>query len=232
MKIIDCITYFDEPLLFEIRANTLSDYVDQFIVCEAKYTHAGKKKNLNFDINRYKKFKDKINYIVVDQQPDNLFDESKINKTNNQFYRLNAQRRIYLQREAIFEELSKNDKEDWIIYSDSDEIPNLEYFKFNTCKKKVVLFNQKLFYYKFNLTLLDNSWFGSKACKLKNLKSISALRNIRINPFDNLGIICVRAKIGCTAKIAGQILQHKFVFLMEDAIVISTRKDMRVTCWA
>ena len=136
MKIIDCITYFDEPLLFEIRANTLSDYVDQFIVCEAKYTHAGKKKNLNFDINRYKKFKDKINYIVVDQQPDNLFDESKINKTNNQFYRLNAQRRIYLQREAIFEELSKNDKEDWIIYSDSDEIPNLEYFKFNTCKKK------------------------------------------------------------------------------------------------
>ena len=27
--------------------------------------------------------------------------------------------------------------------------------------------------------MLDNSWFGSKACKLKNLKSISALRNIK-----------------------------------------------------
>ena len=30
------------------------------------------KKKLNFDINNFKKFKDKIIYIVVDKQPDNI----------------------------------------------------------------------------------------------------------------------------------------------------------------
>ena len=75
MKIIDCITYFNEPLLFEIRLNILNEYVDEFLVCEAKYTHAGKEKNLNFDLNKFRKFKNKINYIVVENQPKGLFDE-------------------------------------------------------------------------------------------------------------------------------------------------------------
>ena len=48
MKIIDCITYFNEPLLFEIRLNILEKFVDEFIVCEAKYTHSGERKKLNF----------------------------------------------------------------------------------------------------------------------------------------------------------------------------------------
>ena len=34
MKIIDCITYFNEPLLFELRLNILNEYVDEFL--EAK----------------------------------------------------------------------------------------------------------------------------------------------------------------------------------------------------
>ena len=46
MKIIDCITYFNEPLLFELRLNILEKFVDEFIVCEARYTHAGEKKKL------------------------------------------------------------------------------------------------------------------------------------------------------------------------------------------
>ena len=46
MKIFDCTTYFDEPLLFELRLNILNNYVDKFIVCEATYTHSGQKKKL------------------------------------------------------------------------------------------------------------------------------------------------------------------------------------------
>ena len=46
MKIFDCTTYFDEPLLFELRLNILSKYVDEFIVCEATFTHSGQKKKL------------------------------------------------------------------------------------------------------------------------------------------------------------------------------------------
>ena len=44
MKIIDCITYFNEPLLFDIRLNILNEHVDHFIVSEALYTHSGNKK--------------------------------------------------------------------------------------------------------------------------------------------------------------------------------------------
>ena len=46
MKVFDCITYYDEPLLFEIRLNILDKFVDEFIVSEALFSHSGKKKKL------------------------------------------------------------------------------------------------------------------------------------------------------------------------------------------
>ena len=46
MKTIDCITFFNEPLLFDLRLNILDRYVDEFIVCEAKYTMLEEKRNL------------------------------------------------------------------------------------------------------------------------------------------------------------------------------------------
>jgi len=184
MKIIDCITYFNEPMLFELRLNILEKYVDEFIVCEAKYTHAGEEKNLNFDINKFKNFKEKINYIVVETEPNNLINIKDFGKQKNSIKRINAQKRILHQREAIFREAKKKNTNDWIIYSDSDEIPNLEIFNLKTCKKKIVLFNQKLFYYKFNLCLPNYKWFGSKACKVKDLNSITDLRNIKTKKYD------------------------------------------------
>ena len=63
MKIIDCITYFNEPLLFELRLNILNEYVDEFLICEAKFTHAGERKKLKFNKKDYEKFKKKINYL-------------------------------------------------------------------------------------------------------------------------------------------------------------------------
>ena len=184
MKIIDCITYFNEPMLFELRLNILEKYVDEFIVCEAKYTHAGEEKNLNFDINKFKNFKEKINYIVVETEPNNLINIKDFGKQKNSIKRINAQKRILHQREAIFREAKKKNTNDWIIYSDSDEIPNLEIFNLKKCKKKIVLFNQKLFYYKFNLCLPNYKWFGSKACKVKDLNSITDLRNIKTKKYD------------------------------------------------
>ena len=69
MKIIDCFNYFDEDMMLEIRLSTLFDYVDEFIICEATLDHAGNKKKLNFDINKFKKYEKKINYIVIDDLP-------------------------------------------------------------------------------------------------------------------------------------------------------------------
>ena len=72
MKIYDCFMYYDEDLLLEIRLNELNKYVKKFVIAEATYTHNGSKKKLNFDIQKFKKFKDKIEYIVVDDQPPNI----------------------------------------------------------------------------------------------------------------------------------------------------------------
>ena len=70
MKIFDCFMYFDEDLILDLRLNYLNDFVDKFVIVESTVDHQGKSKKLNFDINKYKKFKNKINYIVVEDTPD------------------------------------------------------------------------------------------------------------------------------------------------------------------
>ena len=184
MKIIDCITYFDEPLLFELRLKVLNNYVDEFIVCEALYTHSGKKKKINFNKNNYPTLKKKITHIIVDKEPDNLFEINGSNKSNNSLFRLNATKRIEKQRNKIISYLEKNNPNDWIIYSDSDEIPDLSKIDLKKSEKKIILFKQKIFHYKFNLVLNTYDWYGSKACKLKNLKSITNLRNIKSKKYS------------------------------------------------
>ena len=110
MRIIDCITYFNEPMLFELRLKILGKYVDEFLVCEARYTHAGEKKKLNFDLNRFKDFQNKINYVTVETEPRNLAEIKKFDEKNNSLFRYNAQKRILHQREAIFREVKKKTK--------------------------------------------------------------------------------------------------------------------------
>ena len=64
--------YFDEDLVLDIRLNTLKDKVDKFIIVEATKNHAGENKKLNFKFENFSKFRDKINYIVVDDMPINV----------------------------------------------------------------------------------------------------------------------------------------------------------------
>ena len=179
MKIFDCITYFDEPLLFDLRLNMLNKYVDKFIVCEATFTHSGKKKKINFDKNNYPNFKDKIVHIIVNEEPNNLLKIDELNKFDNSLFRLNASKRIEKQRNEIASYFDSSNDEDWIIYSDSDEIPDLSKKDLKNENKKIALFKQKIFYYKFNLGIESLDWFGSRACKFKNLNIISDLRAIK-----------------------------------------------------
>ena len=175
MKIYDCITYFNEKTLFEIRLNCLNKYVDKFIVAEASYTHGGNKKKINFNINDYPSFKKKIHHIIIKKKPKN------IRLPENNFKRINSIARIDFQRQAILKYLKQTNssKEDIVIYSDSDEIPNLKNINLYDLKEKVLFFKQRLYYYKLNLELKSVNWYGSRACKIKNLKSISWLRNLK-----------------------------------------------------
>ena len=69
MNIYDCFMYFDEDMLLDLRLNILNKYVKKFVITESTYLHSGNKKKLNFDIKNFSQFKDKIEYIVVDEPP-------------------------------------------------------------------------------------------------------------------------------------------------------------------
>ena len=181
MKIFDCFMFYDEEMLLDVRLNTLDKFIDKFIVVESKFTHSGKKRDLLFDIKKYQKFKDKINYLVVESLPKdieaiNSYDADDIKESK---IILNAYRREHHQRNSILNLLKSAEPNDQIIISDVDEIPNLENINFNDIKNKIILFNQKMFYYKFNLILENMNWHGSKSCKKKNLISPQWLRDVK-----------------------------------------------------
>ena len=181
MKIFDCFMYFDEEIVLDVRLNTLDKFVDYFVIVESKFTHKGDKRDLKFNPDKFEKFKDKIIYLVYNHQP------SEIEKINNEdspdeiarkslwnaIYRENGQRN-YIEKGLI-----EANEDDIILISDVDEIPNLENIEFKKISKKIILFKQNMFYYKFNLRLPNLIWTGTKGCRKKDLINPQWLRNIK-----------------------------------------------------
>ena len=173
--------YFDEDLLLDLRLNFLNKYVKKFVITEATYTHNGNKKQLRFDINQFQKFKDKIIYLVVDKPPQNILElkEGETKQKRGEKLILNGMARDYFQRENLSRGLTEAAGDDLILISDLDEIPNLEEFNFSKVKNNILIFEQKMFYYKLNLLYKDYTWMGTKATKNKNFLSPQWLRNIK-----------------------------------------------------
>ena len=193
MKIYDCFMYYDEDLIVDLRFNILNKYITEFIIVESKFTHSGEKRELLFDINKYPKFKKKINYIVLENQPKNLEtvnDKDTADKKNSK-YIMNALKRENFQRNAITRGLKRVNPDDLILISDVDEIPDLSNLNLENVNDEIILFKQNFYYYKFNLKLEDLPWLGTKACKYKILKSPQWLRNVKDKkyPFWRLDVL-------------------------------------------
>ena len=173
--------YFDEEIVLDTRLNYLDPYVDQFVIIESCFTHRGDKRDLKFDINKYKKFKDKIIYKVYDQIPEKIEQvlESDDEGIKSWKYIMNALYRENGQRNFISEGIKKANDEDIILVSDVDEIPKLSKIDIRKIKEKIILFKQDMFYYKFNLKLPQMEWTGTKACRKKNFINAQWLRNIK-----------------------------------------------------
>ena len=122
MKIVDCTSFYSEHMMYEVRLNILKDKVDKFIVTESTYSHSGKKKKLNFDINNYPKFEDKIIHVVIDREPDGIVPENN----DPSLQRSNSLKRIALSYDESLKVLKDFSDEDLIMLSDNDEIPNLD----------------------------------------------------------------------------------------------------------
>ena len=175
MKIIDCTTYYSEDLMLDVRFNILNEHVDKFIVAESKFSHSGKEKPLNFNINNFPKFKDKIQYLVIENQPEGI----EKNDNSSAIKRMNSLLRINQSYDYMMNAIKDASDDDLICLSDNDEIPNFNSEKFKNSNKDIFIFKQLFFYYKFNLFYDLMPWYGTKACKKKKLISLSWLRNLK-----------------------------------------------------
>ena len=160
-KIFDCITFFDNNFMFEIRYNILSQYVDYFVICESKFDHRGNKKEKNF-IWKENFDKKKIKYLLIDSPF----------PTNTNIWENQA-----IQREELLNFINFAGQEDYIFFSDPDEIVRPELLENFKLDKKYGIFMQDCFNYKFNLfNPHESPWEGTRVAQKKNIKSIDYLR--------------------------------------------------------
>ena len=105
-KLIDCVTFFDNNLMFDLRYNILANQIDYFVICESKFDHKGDEKGKQFI---FKKEFDpnKIKYLYLDKPF-----PKKNNRWENQA----------TQRDYILQNLDFTDPEKYILISDPDEI--------------------------------------------------------------------------------------------------------------
>tara|TARA_B100000073_G_scaffold330691_1_gene319379 strand:+ start:557 stop:1426 length:870 start_codon:yes stop_codon:yes gene_type:complete len=180
--------YFDEEIILDVRFNTLNKFVDYFVIAESKFTHSGKKRNLNFNINKFEKFKDKIIYLIYDEEPQGIEIINENDHKNDKARKtiMNAVKRENGQRNYLQKGLNNAENDDIILVSDVDEIPDLINLDFANFKNKIIQFKQKMFYYKFNLVLPKLLWTGTKGCRKKNLISPQWLRNIKDRKYSIL----------------------------------------------
>ena len=181
MKIFDCFMYFDEEHVLDLRLNVLYQNVDYFVIVESIFNHKGEKRNLLFNSQKFEKFNDKIIYLVYDKIPQLVkpIKETDNEKEKDGKYIMNALYRENAQRDFILEGLKSANKDDLILISDVDEIPKLSSVNLNQIKNEIILFKQDMFYYKYNLSLPNFKWTGTKAVKKKNLVSPQWLRNVK-----------------------------------------------------
>ena len=132
-KIYDCITFFDNNFMFNLRYNILKEEVDFFIICESRYDHKGNEKKINFIRAKEYDF-NKVKHFIL---------EKPFPKNNNTWQNQALQREFLLKCTNIAE------SEDYIFFSDPDEIPKPEILKNFELKKKYGIFMQKFFNYKF-----------------------------------------------------------------------------------
>ena len=160
-KIYDCVTFFDNNLMFDLRYNILKNVVDFFVICESKFDHQGNEKKINF-INKKNYDSKKIKYYIL---------ETPFPKNNN------AWQNQELQRKFLLESLKNVNPDDYIFFSDPDEIPRPELLIDFSLKKKFGIFLQRCFNFKLNLfNPHESPWEGTRVAKKKYLKSIDFMR--------------------------------------------------------
>ena len=144
--------FCNELEILQMRFSEYSDYVDYFVIVEARQTQTGKEKELVFLNNKekFQKYLPKVIHVVIDKLPK---------------YSVKSQKTIWkaenFQRNQILVGLKKKAKKgDMIIVSDVDEFWNREKLPLLMNESKPKVFIQKFFYYYVNC-MSETLWTGT-----------------------------------------------------------------------
>ena len=185
-KVFDCFMLYNELDVLELRLNELNNYVDYFIIIESQQTHSGKNKQLYYqkNVDRFKKFEDKIIYVIIEELPNKL--PQHISDIDIHWYRENFQRN---QIKTALMQLEISDR-DIIMISDVDEIPDLS--KVNifdiTPNDDFITCQQRWFNWSFDWEFENKFWPGTQITKWSYLKNTTP-QFIRNNRYDENKII-------------------------------------------
>lgn len=158
--IYDCFIFYNENDLFEIRLNILKNTVDKFVIIESRKTHKGAEKPLNFDLERFRAYKDKIIYKVIDF-------EQRLDLKEYELPWINEN----LQRNYIFDALRETAQEnDVVIISDCDEIINPEaIIEYKNNHTGIMALEQNFYYYYLNMQNVKGKyWYAPRIMRYKD----------------------------------------------------------------
>lgn len=178
--VYDCIPFFNELDILNLRLHILDPLVDKFIIEESTVTFSGIPKELCFEKNKnlFQDFLPKIEHIVVDNSP--------IDATTHE--------RDNFQKNALAKGLVDADDNDVIILSDVDEIPNPKTLKEiidHFDPDKVYHLAQRMFYCYLNMEEVSGKllsitgefpgverkmWLGTKVFSKKNIPESGIIR--------------------------------------------------------
>lgn len=138
----DCFQFFNELDLLKLRLNVLDPVVDKFVIVESTVTFSGQPKPLYYNDSKdlFKEFHGKIIHIIVSDTPDG----SGVSPFDRDVFQKNARSRG----------LAGCSKDDLIMYSDLDEVPNPAKIKEILASfdpEKICQFAQRQFYFYLNL---------------------------------------------------------------------------------
>jgi len=180
--IYDCFLYYDEDALLEMRLNTLEHVVDRFVIVESLYTFTGKRRcKLNFDIEKFARFRGKIIYVVNDIAPVFYQHAFQSNSSLVKAGETDPWENESTARNQIMQGLAGAQDDDIIIVSDVDEIPRPEAIKAFSHRHLCTTLHQQYFNFKFNVRVLNND--GTPRCA--TLAKMVTFKTLRTFSWDN-----------------------------------------------
>lgn len=170
--VYDCFQFFNELDILKMRMNIMDPIVDKFVVSESTVTFSGDDKPLYYDEHKdmYEKFNDKVIHNIISDTP---MDTTPFLRDSHQ-------------KCAVARGLMNAEKDDIVIFSDVDEIPNPVVVKQiidNFDPTKIYALAQRNFYCYIDMeettgNLLsitgefpgiegpDRKWLGTKICSV------------------------------------------------------------------